>query len=115
LGILAEPLRFIEELKLPKGFSVCELGDQFVTFGEDKYSGAQNGTSSAVARAMSLLIGNHRTIDSGSTTTAYRMRAAASTKLPTSNGWGRAIANGRQEMQTERSYIAGLRIVTRSA
>ena len=37
MGILAEPLRFIEELKLPKGFSVCELGDQFITSGDHKY------------------------------------------------------------------------------
>jgi hypothetical protein len=31
MGILAEPARFVEALKLPKGFSVCELGDQWVT------------------------------------------------------------------------------------
>lgn len=33
MGILAEPLQFIRELKLPPGFSVCELGDQFITHG----------------------------------------------------------------------------------
>lgn len=37
MGILAEPLRYIEELKLAPGFSVCELGDQFITSGETKY------------------------------------------------------------------------------
>ena|SRR5688572_18562439 len=31
MGILAEPLDFIRQLALPKGFSVCELGDQYVT------------------------------------------------------------------------------------
>ena len=32
MGILAEPAQFIRELKLKGGFSVCELGDQFLTF-----------------------------------------------------------------------------------
>lgn len=31
MGILTEPLRFVEELKLPKKYSVCELGDQWIT------------------------------------------------------------------------------------
>lgn len=31
MGILAEPLQFVRDLRLPKGFSVCELGDQYVT------------------------------------------------------------------------------------
>lgn len=31
MGILREPVQMIEALKLPKGFSVVELGDQFVT------------------------------------------------------------------------------------
>jgi hypothetical protein len=31
MGILATPAQFIEELRLPRGFSVCELGDQYVT------------------------------------------------------------------------------------
>ena len=33
MGILKEPVEFVEALKLPKGFSVCELGDQWVTYG----------------------------------------------------------------------------------
>src|SRR5688572_21269896 len=36
MGILSEPLQFIVDLKLPKGFSVVELGDQFVTAGEER-------------------------------------------------------------------------------
>jgi hypothetical protein len=32
MGILKEPAAFIRELNLPKGFSVCELGDQYLTF-----------------------------------------------------------------------------------
>jgi len=32
MGILAEPAAFVRALKLPKGFSVCELGDQWVTY-----------------------------------------------------------------------------------
>lgn len=32
MGILAEPARFVRDLKLKKGFSVCELGDQWVTY-----------------------------------------------------------------------------------
>lgn len=32
MGILAEPASFVQALKLPKGFSVCELGDQYVTY-----------------------------------------------------------------------------------
>jgi hypothetical protein len=31
MGILAEPLQFIRELPLPKGFTVAELGDQWIT------------------------------------------------------------------------------------
>lgn len=31
MGILAEPCAFIRGLGLPKGFAVCELGDQWVT------------------------------------------------------------------------------------
>jgi hypothetical protein len=33
MGILAEPAAYIRKLKLPKGFSVCELGDQWITHG----------------------------------------------------------------------------------
>lgn len=32
MGILAEPAQFIRDLNLKKGFSVCELGDQWVTY-----------------------------------------------------------------------------------
>ena len=32
MGILAEPAQFVRELKLKKGFAVCELGDQWVTY-----------------------------------------------------------------------------------
>lgn len=32
MGILAEPAQFVRDLDLPKGFSVCELGDQWVTY-----------------------------------------------------------------------------------
>lgn len=32
MGILSEPAQFIRDLALPKGFSVCELGDQWVTY-----------------------------------------------------------------------------------
>jgi SAM-dependent methyltransferase len=32
VGILAEPAQFVRELKLPKKFSICELGDQWVTY-----------------------------------------------------------------------------------
>lgn len=31
MGILAEPAQFVRDLKLPKDFSVCELGDQYIT------------------------------------------------------------------------------------
>jgi len=31
MGILAEPLQFIRDLKLEPGFTVCELGDQWIT------------------------------------------------------------------------------------
>lgn len=31
MGILSEPLNYMRKLNLPKGFSVCELGDQWVT------------------------------------------------------------------------------------
>lgn len=31
MGILAEPLAWVRQLPLPVGFSVCELGDQWVT------------------------------------------------------------------------------------
>lgn len=34
MGILAEPAEFVRDLKLPKGFSVCELGDQYITHGQ---------------------------------------------------------------------------------
>lgn len=34
MGILAEPAQFVRDLKLPKGFTVCELGDQYITHGE---------------------------------------------------------------------------------
>jgi len=34
MGILREPAQFIKELKLPEGFSVCELGNQFMAGGE---------------------------------------------------------------------------------
>jgi len=33
MGILAEPAQFVRDLKLKRGFSVCELGDQWVTHG----------------------------------------------------------------------------------
>lgn len=32
MGILAEPAGFVQALPLPKGFAVCELGDQWVTY-----------------------------------------------------------------------------------
>lgn len=31
MGILAEPAQFVRDLKLPEGFAVCELGDQWIT------------------------------------------------------------------------------------
>lgn len=31
VGILAEPLRMLRSLRLPENFSVCELGDQWIT------------------------------------------------------------------------------------
>jgi len=34
MGILEEPAQFIKELKLDRGFSVIELGDQYITHGE---------------------------------------------------------------------------------
>lgn len=34
MGILKEPAKFIGKLGLPRGFSVCELGDQWVTHGK---------------------------------------------------------------------------------
>lgn len=34
MGILKEPAKFVKKLRLPTGFSVCELGDQWVTFTE---------------------------------------------------------------------------------
>lgn len=34
MGILGVPIAYVESLSLPKGFSVCELGDQIVTHGE---------------------------------------------------------------------------------
>ena len=34
MGILREPAQFVKELKLPVGFSVCELGNQFMAGGE---------------------------------------------------------------------------------
>lgn len=33
MGILAEPLDFVRSLGLVRGFSVCELGDQWITVG----------------------------------------------------------------------------------
>lgn len=33
MGILKEPADFIRALPLPNGFSVCELGDQYITHG----------------------------------------------------------------------------------
>jgi hypothetical protein len=33
MGILKEPAQFVKALKLPKGFSVCELGDQWMSGG----------------------------------------------------------------------------------
>jgi len=32
MGILKEPAAFVKKLRLPPGFSVCELGDQWVTY-----------------------------------------------------------------------------------
>jgi hypothetical protein len=32
VGILKEPAAFVKKLRLPQGFSVCELGDQWVTY-----------------------------------------------------------------------------------
>lgn len=32
MGILAEPAQMVRELPLPNGFTVCELGDQWVTY-----------------------------------------------------------------------------------
>lgn len=34
MGILEDPIRFIRQLNFRPGFEVCELGDQFITFGE---------------------------------------------------------------------------------
>jgi len=34
MGILKEPAQFVTDLKLPAGFSVCELGHQFMAGGE---------------------------------------------------------------------------------
>ena len=34
MGILNEPAQFVADLKLPQGFSVCELGNQFMAGGE---------------------------------------------------------------------------------
>ncbi|MDH5244813.1 MAG: class I SAM-dependent methyltransferase [Betaproteobacteria bacterium] len=31
MGILKTPAKFVQKLKLPAGFSVCELGDQYLT------------------------------------------------------------------------------------
>lgn len=36
MGILGVPLQMIRDLKLPRGFSVCELGDQWITEGEHR-------------------------------------------------------------------------------
>lgn len=33
MGILREPADFVRDLKLPPKFSVCELGDQYITHG----------------------------------------------------------------------------------
>jgi hypothetical protein len=32
MGMLLEPALFVEQLQLPRGFSVCELGDQWATY-----------------------------------------------------------------------------------
>jgi len=32
MGILAEPAQMVRDLNLSKGFSVCELGDQYLTY-----------------------------------------------------------------------------------
>lgn len=34
MGILAEPMQFVRNLRLPRDFWVCELGNQMVTCGE---------------------------------------------------------------------------------
>lgn len=34
MGILAEPLQYVRDLPLRRGFTVCELGDQWITHGE---------------------------------------------------------------------------------
>lgn len=34
MGILEEPLQFVRDLRPPRGFHVCELGDQWITTGE---------------------------------------------------------------------------------
>lgn len=31
MGILAEPMKYVRDLKLPKGFRVIEMGDQYIT------------------------------------------------------------------------------------
>lgn len=33
MGILGGPLEFVRALRLPRGFTVCELGDQWITHG----------------------------------------------------------------------------------
>lgn len=37
MGILSDQLEFMKELPLPKGFAVCELGDQYVTSGTPEH------------------------------------------------------------------------------
>lgn len=37
MGILKQPLGFMKRLELPDGFSVCELGDQWVTYTSPHY------------------------------------------------------------------------------
>lgn len=32
MGILKQPATFVKKLRLPRGFAVCELGDQWLTF-----------------------------------------------------------------------------------
>jgi hypothetical protein len=36
MGILQQPAQFVKQLRLPHGFSVCELGDQWMSGGPSK-------------------------------------------------------------------------------
>lgn len=38
---MSEPLQFVRDLRLPRGFSVCELGDQYVTAAESRYPASE--------------------------------------------------------------------------